>query len=65
LFEPAAAALRNRGMNLSRAAGIVLVTGLAVVAGGLGLIVQTFISQFDTLSTQVTQAIDQIQTWLA
>jgi predicted PurR-regulated permease PerM len=65
LFEPAAAALRKRGMNRSLAAGIVLVTGLAVVAGGLGLIVQTFISQFDALSTQVTQAIDQIQTWLA
>nr|WP_245601611.1 AI-2E family transporter [Hamadaea tsunoensis] len=65
LFEPAAVALRRRGVNRSFAAGIVLVTGLLVVAGGLGLIVRTFISQFDTLSAQVGQAITQIQTWLA
>ncbi len=65
LFEPAAAALRNRGMNRSVAAGLVLVTGLLVVAGGLGLIVSTFIGQFDTLSDQVTQAVAQIQAWLA
>jgi predicted PurR-regulated permease PerM len=65
LFEPAAAALRNRGVNRSLAAGVVLIGGLAVVGGGLTLIVQTFISQFADLTTQVGQGIDKIQTWLA
>ncbi|GAA2331792.1 AI-2E family transporter [Dactylosporangium salmoneum] len=64
LLEPAAAALRSRGVNRSLAAGTVLVTGLLVVGGGLTLIVQTFISQFDALATQVGQGVDQVQTWL-
>ncbi|MEU7872456.1 AI-2E family transporter [Dactylosporangium sp. NPDC049140] len=65
LFEPAAAGLRNRGVNRSLAAGLVLVTGLLVVGGGLTLIVQTFISQFDDLALQVGQGVDQVQNWLA
>ncbi|MEH1164120.1 AI-2E family transporter [Micromonospora sp. CPCC 205539] len=65
LFEPMAAALRRRGMNRSMAAVLVLVAGLTVVFGGLALIVQTFISQLDDLSTQVGEGVDQIQTWLA
>jgi predicted PurR-regulated permease PerM len=64
LFEPAAAALRRRGVNRSLAAGLVLVTGLLVVGGGLTLIVQTFVSQFDDLATQVGEGVDEIQTWL-
>jgi len=64
LLQPAAGALRRRGMNKSVAAGIVLVTGLLVVFGGLGLIVQTFISQFDDLSTQVTEGVEKIEAWL-
>src|SRR5688572_30355642 len=65
LFEPAAAALRRRGVNRSLAAGVVLVGGLLVIVGGLGLIVQTFVAQFDDLSTQVTDGVDEVQTWLA
>lgn len=65
LFEPAAAWLRRRGVGRSLAAGIVLVGGLLVVGGGLGLIVQTFVAQFDKLSTQVTQGVDEVQNWLA
>ena len=65
LLEPAAGALRRRGVNKSLAAALVLVTGLVVVIGGLGLIIQTFISQFDDLSQQVTEGVDEIQTWLA
>jgi predicted PurR-regulated permease PerM len=65
LFEPAVRGLRNRGVNRSLAAGTVLVGGLAAVSGGLGLIVGTVISQFDDLSTQVGEGVEEIQTWLA
>ena len=40
--------------------GLVLVAGLIVVFGGLGIIVQTFIAQFDSLSEQVTGGINEI-----
>ncbi|MGX6600546.1 AI-2E family transporter [Micromonosporaceae bacterium Da 78-11] len=65
LFEPVAAALRNRGWNRSVAAGLVLVTTLVVVFGGLALIVQTFIAQLPNLSSQVGDGIDEVQSWLA
>src|SRR3712207_4534388 len=61
LLEPAAAALRRRGMKASIAAGLVLVAGLLAVFGTLGLIVQTFVSQFDDLSAQVRQGVDEVQ----
>jgi len=64
LLEPAASRLRERGVNKSLAAGLVLVTGLVVVFGGLGLIIQTFISQFDDLSAQVIEGVAKVQTWL-
>jgi predicted PurR-regulated permease PerM len=65
MFQPVVAALRRRGLNRSIAAALVLVGGLVVVFGGLGLIVQTFISQFDDLSTQVREGLDEVQSWLA
>lgn len=65
LFEPVAAGLRKRGMNRSLAAGLVLLTALIVVFGGLTLIVQTFISQLDDLSTRVGDGLDEVQSWLA
>jgi predicted PurR-regulated permease PerM len=65
LFEPVAAALRRRGMNRSLAAGLVLLTALVVVFGGLALIVQTFIAQLDNLTAQVADGIAEVQTWLA
>lgn len=65
LLEPVAGALRRRGMNRSLAAAVVLVSGLAVVFGVLGLIVQTFISQFGDLTTQVQGGLDEVQKWLA
>jgi predicted PurR-regulated permease PerM len=65
LFQPIAAALLRRGMNGSVAAGLVLITGLIVVFGGLTLIIQTFISQLDDLSAQVGDGIQEVQTWLA
>jgi len=65
MFQPVVAALRRRGMNRSVAAALVLVSGLLVVIGGLGLIVQTFVSQFDDLSAQVREGLDEVQSWLA
>jgi predicted PurR-regulated permease PerM len=65
LLQPAAALLRRRGLNKSLAAAIVLVAGLVVVVGGLTLIVQTFISQLDDLTTQVQAAFTEIQNWLS
>ena len=64
MLEPVAAGLRKRGVNRSLAAGLVLVTGLIVVFGGLTLIVQTFLSQLDNLSTQVADGLDEVQGWL-
>lgn len=41
-----------------------LISGLAAVFGGLGLIVGTVISQFDDLSAQVRDGVNEVQTWL-
>jgi predicted PurR-regulated permease PerM len=65
LFQPVAAFLRRRGMNKSLAAGIVLLAALILVFGGLGLIVQTFITQLNDLTSQVGDGIDEVQSWLA
>ncbi|MEV4639537.1 AI-2E family transporter [Actinoplanes sp. NPDC049548] len=65
LFQPAAAALTRRGVKRSLAAGVVLVAALLLVFGGLGLIIRTFISQIDTLSTQVGDGIAEVQRWLS
>ncbi|HWG99452.1 MAG TPA: AI-2E family transporter [Pilimelia sp.] len=65
LFEPAVRGLCDRGVNRSLAAGTVLVGGLAAVSGGLGLIVGTVVSQFDDLSAQVREGVDEVETWLA
>ncbi|MBU2670758.1 AI-2E family transporter [Actinoplanes bogorensis] len=65
MFQPVAAWLRNRGMGRSPAAALVLVTALIVVFGGLGLIINTFVSQIDTLGSQVGDGVRQVQEWLA
>ncbi|WP_243706086.1 AI-2E family transporter [Micromonospora sp. KC721] len=65
LFEPAVRGLRNRGVNRSLAAGMVLVGGLAAVSAGLGLIVGTVVSQFGDLSVQVREGVEEIQARLS
>ncbi|MEV6490083.1 AI-2E family transporter [Actinoplanes sp. NPDC051633] len=65
LFQPVAAALVRRGMKRSLAAGLVLITALIVVFGGLSLIIRTFISQIDNLSAQVSDGVQEVQNWLA
>jgi predicted PurR-regulated permease PerM len=65
LFQPVSSWLMRRGMKRSLAAGLVLIAALVLVFGGLSLIVRTFISQLDNLSTQVSEGINEVQTWLA
>lgn len=65
MFQPVAAWLRRRGMGRSLSAALVLITALIVVFGGLTLIVNTVVSQIDTLSGQVSDGIRQLQDWLA
>jgi predicted PurR-regulated permease PerM len=65
LLEPAAGALRRKGLGASIAAGLVLIGGLVAVFGTVGLIIQTFVSEFDDLSAQVRGGLDEVQGWLA
>ncbi|MER7283707.1 AI-2E family transporter [Dactylosporangium sp. NPDC000244] len=64
LLEPVAGWLRRRGLHRSLAAAIVLVGGLIVVFGGLGVIIYTFIAQFNNLSGRVGEGLGEIQRWL-
>jgi predicted PurR-regulated permease PerM len=65
MFQPISAWLRDRGMNRSVAAALVLLGALVVVIGGLFLIVNTVVSQMDTLSAQVGDGVGEVQKWLA
>ncbi|MGK5682808.1 AI-2E family transporter [Actinoplanes sp. URMC 104] len=65
MFQPVAAWLRRSGMSKSLSAALVLLTALIVVFGGLGLIVNTFVGQLDTLSQQVGDGVREVQDWLA
>ncbi|WIM93321.1 AI-2E family transporter [Actinoplanes oblitus] len=64
LFQPLSATLMRNGMKRSLAAGLVLIAALVLVFGGLGLIVRTFISQLDDLSTRVEGGLAEVQRWL-
>jgi predicted PurR-regulated permease PerM len=65
LFQPFAEFLRRRGLNRSLSAGLVVLAAVVLVFGGLGLIIRTFIAEFDNLSTQVSDGIQEVQNWLA
>jgi predicted PurR-regulated permease PerM len=65
LLQPAAAALTRRGVKRSLSAAIVLISGLVIVFGGITLIIQTIVSQIDSLSKQVTDGVDEVQRWLS
>jgi predicted PurR-regulated permease PerM len=65
LFQPVAGWLVKRGMKRSLAAGLVLITALIVVFGGLSLIIRTFIGQLDTLSAKVSDGVNEVQKWLS
>ncbi|MBM2618288.1 AI-2E family transporter [Actinoplanes sp. LDG1-06] len=65
MFQPVAAWLRNRGMGRSTSAALVLVASLIIVFGGLGLIINTFVAEIGTLSSQVGDGVREVQDWLA
>jgi predicted PurR-regulated permease PerM len=65
LFQPVTAWLRERGVNRSLAAGLVLLGALIVVFGGLSLIIDTFVGQVGALGTQVGDGVQEVQNWLA
>jgi predicted PurR-regulated permease PerM len=65
LFQPVTAWMRDRGMNKSVASAIVEVGALVIVFGGLGLIISTVIGQYDNLSSQVGDGIQEVQDWLS
>jgi predicted PurR-regulated permease PerM len=65
LLSPMANALR-RWVRLPRslAAAVVLVAGLAAVAGTLALVISQFVDGFPTLSEKASAGLQQIQRWL-
>ncbi|WP_127502169.1 AI-2E family transporter [Actinoplanes solisilvae] len=64
LFQPVSAWLGRHGMSRSLAAALVEIGALIIVLGGLSLIVNTFVSQIDTLSSQVGDGVREVQDWL-
>lgn len=65
LLQPSVTALRNRGVPRALAAAVVLVGGLAAVAGVLTAVVNAFINGVPDLVDQVSEGIDEIRVWLA
>jgi predicted PurR-regulated permease PerM len=64
LLQPVVAWLRRHGVPRTLAAVIVLVTGIAAVAGTLTIVIQAFVDGFSDLNEQVQQGIDKIRNWL-
>jgi predicted PurR-regulated permease PerM len=64
LLQPMAAALTKRGVPPALAAAVVLIGGIAAVAGTLTVVVQAFIAGFGDLSNQVQAGLEQVRDWL-
>lgn len=64
LLQPLAAWLRAKGMNRSLSAGLVLLGGIAAVAGVITLIVNAIRSGFGDLSDSVIRGIAEVRDWL-
>lgn len=63
VLEPFTAALRRRGAAPALAAGAALLLAFAVVAGALGIVVPSLISDAGEVSRGVGKALDDIQRW--
>jgi putative heme transporter len=61
LLQPGAASLIRRGWPRSLAAFLMLLVGLAVVAGIITLVIERFSAGFSDLADQVSQGLDQIR----
>jgi predicted PurR-regulated permease PerM len=64
LLSPAVAWLRRRGMHRSLSTAIVLITGLALVAGTLTLVITEFVNSYSNLAKQASNGLEQVQNWL-
>jgi predicted PurR-regulated permease PerM len=64
LLLPAVDFLHRRGAPRSGAVTLVLLSGLAVVGGILTFVVSQFVIGLPDLTTQVTQSIETVRTWL-
>lgn len=65
LLLPLVRELRRRGLPNAAAAGIVLVSGIALIATVIALILPSMVSQFSELGTQVREGVDKAGTVLA
>jgi predicted PurR-regulated permease PerM len=65
LLAPAVQFLRRRvRLPASLATGLVLIAGVAAVAGTLTLVITQFVDGFPTLSDKAAAGLDQIRVWL-
>jgi putative heme transporter len=65
LLAPLVGWLKERArLHRSLATAIAMITGLAVVAGVLTLVIEEFMSSWDQLSQQAQGGLQQIQNWL-
>jgi predicted PurR-regulated permease PerM len=64
LLSPAVSALRRAGLPRSLATTIVLVTGLAAVAGVLTLVITQFVDGAPNMSAKAASGVQRIQDWL-
>jgi predicted PurR-regulated permease PerM len=64
LLQPGAAALVRRGWPQSAAAFTMLTVGLGVVAGIITLVVERFTAGFSDLTSQVSEGIGQVQSFV-
>ncbi|PZS16614.1 MAG: AI-2E family transporter, partial [Pseudonocardiales bacterium] len=64
LLGPVVDWLTKRQVPRGVATLVVLVTGLALIGGLLGFVIQAFISGLPSLQTQVGNSVQQIQVWL-
>jgi predicted PurR-regulated permease PerM len=64
LLQPGAAALVRRGWRRSLAATVMLLVGLTVVAGIITLVVERFIDGFRDLADQVSQGLEQVESFV-
>jgi predicted PurR-regulated permease PerM len=64
LLAPAVAWLRRKGVHRSLATVLVMIGGLALVAGTLTLVVTQFIDSAGNLAAQLQDGLQKIQDWL-